>query len=411
MSILIKDAWIVTQNSNRDILQGDVYIKGNRISAIGSLSQDADITINAKGKILIPGLINTHTHIAMSPLRGKTDDIPLNKFLDITSKFDKGRSSYEIYKSALQGSIEAIRLGTTTIVDLYYSEDIIEKAVNAAGLRALLAWVILDKALTTQEGIPIENAETFAKSKGAGIATHTIGFQGIYAANEDLLSEGMSFARKNSLVVPMHLSESEFEVKECIRKNHMPPVEYLGNIGFLCSNLLAVHAVWLSSNEAKLFSEFGVNVSHNPTSNMKLGNGISDIASFVEQGINVTLGTDSVSTNNSLDMFQEMKFAALLQKGKRLNPTTLSAQEILDFVTINAAYSIGMENELGSIENGKLADVVLIDPKPNALPLHKQNIISNIVYSVEGLNVDTSIIDGRLVLLHKRYLGTAKEKD
>ncbi|MEM0106967.1 MAG: amidohydrolase family protein [Candidatus Micrarchaeaceae archaeon] len=398
MSIRIKNAWIVKQDQKRSVSKQDIYIEENIIEEISkNINIEADYEIDARNKVVIPGLINTHTHIAMQQFRGFVDDIPLSEFLDVTSKYDKKRSEKSIFESAFEGTKEAIRFGTTTIVDLYYSEDTIEKAIEKAGIRAILAWVVLDKEYTTQKGLPIENAINFASEKHNEIIDRSIGFQGIYVCSDETLIKGMEFARKQKLIVPMHIAETEKEVEDCIKKRNESVIEHLGKIGFLAKNLLAVHSVFAKKRELALFAKNGVSVSHNPTSNMKLGNGIADIPSMLKKGINVSLGTDSVSSNNNLDMFKEMKFAALIQKGYNKNPSILPAQEVLDFATINGAKAIGKEKEIGSIEEGKKADLVIIDPKPNGMPIRQGNIISSLVYALEGLNVEETIINGRIV--------------
>ncbi|MGC8730223.1 MAG: amidohydrolase family protein [Candidatus Micrarchaeia archaeon] len=413
MSIRIKNAWIVKQDANRQVDKQDIYINGNEIEEISKrINTEADYEIEVKNMIVIPGLINTHTHIAMHPFRGLVDDIPLNRFLDITSKYDRKRSEKDIFESALAGATESVRFGTTTVVDLYYSEDIIEKALEKVGLRAILAWVVLDKKFTTQTGLPIRNAINFVNKRHNGIVERSLGFQGIYVCDDETLLKGMEFARKENLIVPMHIAETELEVKNCLKSKKESVVEHLNKIGFLTKNLLAVHSIFLNKKEIDLFAKKGISISHNPTSNMKLGNGIANIPDMLKRGINISLGTDSVSSNNNLDMFKEMKLAALIQKGYTKNASAISAQDALDFATINGAKAIGKEKEIGSIEEGKKADLVIIDPKPNGLPLRQGNIISAAVYAIEGLNVMDVIINGNLILKDRKIQNsTAKGKD
>ncbi len=405
MSVLIKNSWVVTQDSERSIAREDVYIEGDRIADVGkNLGVRAEHRIDGTGKILAPGLVNTHTHIAMSPLRGLVDDVSLDRFLETTFRFDAtNRTREDVYGSALLGMLESIRFGTTAILDLYYDEDVISQAAADSGIRAVLAWVALDREFTTQKGDPLTNAKRFAESKpGSKRVEHTIGMQGIYVCSDDTLMKGMDFARKANKVLPMHVAETRKEVSECKKKRGATPVEHMGKIGFLSSNLVSVHTVYVTPREIALLGGEGVSVSHNPVSNMKLGNGpAAPVAAFLDGGITTALGTDSVSSNNNLDMFQVMKVSALLQKNESGNPTRMSALKALDSATLAGARALGKEKDLGSVEVGKLADLILIDPVPNGLPLSQGNIVSNIVYSIEGLNVDTTIIGGEILMQNK----------
>lgn len=398
MSILIKNAWIVTQNEKREILQGNIYIEESKIVEIGDVNEEAEYVLNASGKIVMPGLINTHTHVGMTDMRGMADDVNLEEFLMKMWKEEAKRGREEIYKGAKLGIKEMLRTGTTAFVDMYSDEDAIAKAAKELGIRAFLGWAVVDEDITTQEGNPLTNAENFIKEfRNEELITPLIAPHAVYTCNEETLLKAKEIAEKYDTLITMHISETRKEVYEHRKRTGMRPVEWLEKIEFLNSKLIAAHLVWLTLHEIKILAKNGVKASHNPTSNMKLGNGGSmPLPEMLDNGILVTLGTDSTVSNNNLDMFEAMKFAALLHKNERWDASITNAQEILDFATINAAKALGLN--AGSIEEGRLADLVILNPEPNGLPLRKDTIVSNIVYSLNGLNVEHTIVNGKIII-------------
>ncbi|MGC8568277.1 MAG: amidohydrolase family protein [Candidatus Micrarchaeia archaeon] len=401
MSILIKNGIVVTQNPKREVVKADVYIESNKISAIGkSLRYEVDNVINANGKIVMPGLINTHTHIAMSDLRSRVDDVNLDEFLKKTAEVDATKTKEDVYKNAKEGIMELIMKGTTSFLDLYYDEDMIAKAAKEVGCRAFLAWAVLDDEFTTQKGSPIKNAENFiAKFKSfSPLIKPVVGLQGIYVCSIETMSKAKKLADSYKTIITMHVSETKSEVENAIKKYGRTPIETMDEIGLLDDKMVAVHTVYLSSNDIKILKRNRVNTSYNPVSNMKLGNGpAAPIISFLKNKINVTLGTDSVASNNNLDMFESMKVGALLQKTISGDPTAISSGEALDFATINAAKALGMEESLGSIEIGKLADIIIVSAPLKGSKLNESNAINDIVYYLQGLDVDCTIINGKIV--------------
>ena len=405
MSILIKDGWIVTQNSKREIKKGNVYIEGEVISEIGDVNVEAEYVIDAKNKIVMPGLINTHTHVAMTDMRGMADDVPLEKFLEIMWHEEKKRGKKEIYEGAKLGIEEMLRTGTTTFVDMYSDEDVIAKAVKEYGIRAYLGWAVVNKDITTQHGDPINNAEKFIREfQNESLINPLIAPHGVYTCSEETLLKAKEIAEKYDTLITMHISETRKEVYDHRKKTGMRPVEYLEKIGFLSPRLIGVHLVWLTLREIKLLAKKGVKASHNPTSNMKLGNGGSmPLVEMLNEGILVSLGTDSAVSNNTLDMFEVMKIASLLHKNERWDPGITNAQMLLDFATVNAAKSLNLN--AGSIEEGKLADIIVVDARePNGRPLRKDTVITNIVYSLNGLNIDTTIVGGKITIKSKKLI-------
>lgn len=414
MITAIRDAWIVTQDRERRILRGDVVSDGERIISVGgNYTGGVDRGIGASGDIVIPGLINTHTHVAMSIMKGVVDDLLFPDFLDKVFKIDSDRTDEDIDVGTKIGCMEMMRSGTTTFVDLYYSEDVIARAVKKAGLRGVLCWCVLDEELTTQNGNPLQNCKNFYnKFKGERKIIPGVGLQGVYVCNEETCVGAKEFSDQTDSPLTFHLSETRGEVNDHKKKTGKRPAEWLGEIGVLGKNAIAAHSAWLTMNEIRMMGEAEMSISSCPASNMKLATGgVAPIPELQECGVNITLGTDGNTTNNSLDMMSEMKILGLLQKSSRWDPTVVKAQEILDFATINAAKAIGMQESLGSIEKGKYADLVILDGKaPNLRPLLQENMISNIIYSASSANVKTTICQGDIVLDDRKVV-TLEEED
>ncbi len=402
MSILIKNGWVVTQNPHREIKIENVYVEDNIIREIGDVKVEADYVIDASNMIVMPGLINTHTHVGMTDMRGIADDVNLEDFLMKMWKEEAKRGREDIYRGAKLGIEEMLRTGTTTFVDMYSDEDVVAKAAKEFGIRAYLGWAVVDEEITTQEGNPIENAEKFIREfRDDELIKPLVAPHAVYTCSEETLLKSKEIAEKYGVMMTMHVSETRKEVYEHRKKTGLRPVEWLEKIGFLNPNLLAVHLVWLTLHEIKLLAKNDVKASHNPTSNMKLGNGGSmPLVEMIQNNITITLGTDSAVSNNNLDMFEVMKIAALLHKNERWDASVTNAQMILDFATINGARALGLN--AGSIEEGKLADIIVVDARePNARPLRKDTIVSNIVYSLSGLNVKYTIVNGKIVFERK----------
>ncbi len=401
-SIAINGALIVTQNETREVIRGSVLVANDRIEYVGQTKQGADEEIDGNGFIVLPGFINTHAHVAMSHMKGQLDDIDLETFLRRTYQLDAERSEKGIYNSAVLGISEMIDAGITCFADMYYSEDVIARACQDSGIRANLAWNTLDRELTTQRGDPVSNAGQFISSfKGKELITPSIGIQGIYAASDETIARAIEVSRSHGTLVHMHLSETRKEVYDFVKKNNQRIVEHLSDKNLLPERLLAAHGVWLTLREIRLLSKAHSSVSWNSLSNAKLASGgMPAVPEMMSNGITVSLGTDSSASNNSLDMFQLMKFSSLMTKNARWDSTVIPAQVSLDMATVNGARAIG-NTKIGSIEAGKKADLVLIDAtRPNLIPTGIENAVSNIVYSANAGNVDSVIIDGKFVKRH-----------
>lgn len=402
---------MVTQNPKREIVKADILIEGNKIKQVGGANK-ADKTLDATGCAVIPGLINAHTHSAMTLMRGIADDMNLAQFLEKTFKVDAVRTREDIRIGAELAALEMLRSGNTTFLDMYYFLDEVAKVVGKSGMRAYLGWGVLDERFTTQKGSPLKNCEKF-------IAAHSqmprvkplVAPQGVYVCSEETLLGARELAEKRKTLLHMHLSETRKEVYEHQKKTGKRPVEWLADIGFLCNRLSAAHCAWLTINEIKLMSKNKVSAVHCPVSNMKLASGQeAPVPEMQEHGIAVGLGTDGCSSQNRLDMWGEMKTCALLHKAQRLDSTVMPAQKVFDMATIVGAKVLGAEKELGSIEAGKFADLAIIDLKhPAMVPASPLNLVSHLVYSCQSDCVRDVLVDGQLVVNNGKVL-TLNEK-
>jgi len=413
LSILVKGGLVVTQNWKREVLKGDVLIENGKIASVGHAKARPDEVVDASGCVVMPGLINCHTHVAMSLMRSIADDVKLDKFLDKTFAIDAKRTPEDVAVGATLGCLEMARSGTTTFVDMYYSEDAIAKSVEEVGLRGYLGWTVLDEKFTTQKGKPIKNCEDFIRShKGKPLIKPLVALQGVYVCSDETLMEGKELAAKEKTFCHYHLSETRLEVYEFQKLKGKRPVEHLAEIGFLSKGDLAAHSVWLTINEVRALARAEVNVAHCPTSNMKLASGgVAPLPEMFHEGVNVSLGTDGCSSNNTLDMFLEMKFASLMHKAHRWDAAVLPAQKCLDMATVDAAKCIGADKELGSIEPGKKADLIILDcAVPSMVPTRPDNVVANLVYASPSHAVRDSIIDGKFVLRDRKIVNLDEKK-
>ncbi|MCQ2078773.1 MAG: amidohydrolase family protein [archaeon] len=408
MITAFRDAWIVTQNANRDVIKGDVVVDGERIVSVGpTYNGTADREIDCAGDVIIPGLINTHTHIAMTVMKGVVDDLLFPDFLDKTFKIDSDRTDADLALGTKIGCMDMALSGTTTFGDFYYSEEVIAKATQEAGLRGVCCWCCLDEDKTTQKGNPVQNCKNFYQQfKNERKIVPGVSLQGVYCCNEETCVEANAFSEEVNCPITMHLSETRGEVNAHKQQYGKRPAEWLSDIGVLSSRMITAHSAWLTMREIKLLGEAGMSISSCPASNMKLATGgVAPVPEFNKYGVNVSLGTDGSTTNNTLDMIAEMRLLGLLQKSSRWDPTVTPAQELLDIVTINGAKAIGMQDQLGSIEPGKYADLVVLNGKdPNLRPLLPQNIIANLAYSMESHNVKTVMCQGDIVVENRNIL-------
>ncbi|HXY56554.1 MAG TPA: amidohydrolase [Nitrososphaerales archaeon] len=434
-SISIEDAVVVTMDPRRRVLQGgSVLVEDGKIVEVrGGSSKRSErrpeLKISAKGMALVPGLIDTHLHLAQSLLRGCADDLSLVQWLKervwpIQGSFteDDGRLSAEL------SMLEMIKSGTTSFVGVdvvsRYGFDGIARAVTRAGMRGALAKTIMDSPGYGRKGsiMPaglVENKEDCIKEaksmikkwngQEGGLVKTWVAPRSLGGCSEELYEEVAHLAKDSDARVTMHLAEVREDVKYAKQNFGLTPFESIRKVGLAGPRSLFAHMVWLSDSDVTKVARSGSNVAHCPSSNLKLASGIPKIPELLGAGANVGLGCDGAPCNNSYDMIREMKLAAVIQKGRLLDPLTMPAWTVLEMATMGGARAMGMASEVGSIEVGKKADLVLVDlKKPHLTPY--RDIVSNIVYSAMGSDVDSVMVDGRLLLREGRALTLDEER-
>ncbi|HEV2317486.1 MAG TPA: amidohydrolase family protein [Thermoplasmata archaeon] len=404
-SVRFRNALLVTQDAERRVVRGDLRIEGGRIASVGAPDREpTEETVDASGFAVVPGFINTHTHVAMSPLRGVADDRDLGRFLEKLFAIDARRTEEDLQAGAAQGIAEMLLSGTTAFLDLYYGEDAVARAVDRLGIRGFLGWAVLDPELTTQKGKPLDNARSFiGRWTDRPRIRPLVAPQGVYVCNAETWRGAREIAEQTGTFVHCHLSETRREVHEHEAKYGMRPPAWLESIGALAPGMVAAHGVWLTLQEAQLLARNRVGVAHCPSSNMKLATGgVCPVHELRQAGAIVGLGTDSAASNNSLSMLREMHVAGLLQKHHRWDAGSLTAQELLDMATVSGAALVGRSNDLGSLEVGKQADLVLYRlDHPTLVPARPEAIVSHLAYSASEEAVDSVYVAGECLVRHR----------
>lgn len=394
MSILIRNAYL-------DGKQQDVLIEGNRVARISdSITPRGDETlIDATGKAIIPGMINTHTHAAMTLLRGYGDDLPLMTWLqDYIWPVEDQMTKEDVYIGAKLACLEMIKTGTTCFLDMYMHPLECARAVEETGLRAVLSYTLFDQGNPERAALDRKRSAEYleAFSKLSDRVQFNLGPHAIYTVSAEQLQFCHRFAQEHDLSIHLHLSETKGEVEECVRLHGTTPVRYLERIGILSPRLILAHVIWVDDEELDLLAKYNVKVVHNPASNMKLASGYAfRYEEMKNRGISVGVGTDGCSSSNNLDMFAAMRLASYLGKVWRFDSTAVNAPDIYASATKIGADILGID--AGVIAEGKLADLCLIDlQRPEMVPVH--DLTSNLVYSASGSFVDTTIVDGRILM-------------
>lgn len=414
-TILIKNAFILSPNTNFEDKQS-VLIEDDRISKIASQIDETDVDriIDAAGKILLPGFINTHTHLSMTLFRGLADDLSLDSWLnDHIWPMEANLNGEYCYIGALLGAVELIKSGTTTFSDMYFYMEDVARAVDEAGIRAVLSYGMIDFGDAEKRENEIrENMELFNSCNGMADGRIKVFFgpHSPYTASEELLVKVRQLADEYDMGIHIHVSETQKEINDILEEKGARPFEYLERIGFLGPDVVAAHSVWLSDEEIEIIRKNNVKVSHNPCSNMKLASGIAPVSKLIENDVCVSIGTDGASSNNNLDLIEELKTASLLQKVSTLDPKVLDSDESLAMGTIRGAEALGLDDEIGSIEVGKKADIILIDTDSANMVPDSSTLSSNIIYSANGSNVDTTICNGK-ILMENRKLTVLDEEE
>jgi len=416
-NILINNGTLISPDSDgtiKTIKNTSILIENDRITEISNkISKNSlDKIIDGENKIIMPSIVNTHTHTSMSLFRGLGDDLELDSWLNdyiwpIESKLD----SNIVYHGALLSHIEMIKSGTTTFNDMYFFMEDVGDATIDSGIRGCLSYGMIDFEDEEKRKSEIKNSLKLLKyCKGKDRLKGFLGPHSPITASEKLLLESRKIANKYDAKLHIHINETKKEVHDTLNTKNMRSFQYLEDIGFLGDDVIAAHCVWLSDEEIDIIGEYDVKVSYNPSSNMKLSSGIAPIDKLIKKGISVSLGSDGSASNNNLDMFEEIKIGSLLQKVHTSNPKVLNADESFKLITINGAKVLGLDNEIGSIEIGKKADIVLIDTlSPNLTP-NANSLISHLIYSGNGSNVNTTICNGE-ILMENRELKVLNERD
>jgi 5-methylthioadenosine/S-adenosylhomocysteine deaminase len=419
VSLLIEGGIVVTVDGAKHIYNpGTVAIDGTDIVGVGPAADLAarfrgTNQINASGSVVIPGLINTHTHAPMVLYRGLADDLPLQDWLTkyIFPAEAKTVSREMVRVGTRLAAAEMIESGTTTYADMYYFEEEIARATKAAGLRGVLGQTIIQfpvaDAKTPGEGLA--RTEAFIKEfEHDDLITPAVAPHAPYTNDTKTLQAARALATKYGVPLIIHLAETSVEVKDSqAAHGGLSPVAYLDSIGFFGPRTLAAHVVWTSPQDVTILKNRQVAVSHNPESNMKLASGVAPIPAYLAAGITVGLGTDGAASNNDLDMFGAMREAAFLHKVQTGDPRAIPAATALEMATIDGARALGLDRRIGSLETGKRADVVVVSmTSARQTPLYDP--ISHLVYATHGDDVRTVIVNGR-VLMRDRKLTTLNE--
>ena len=419
VDLIIRSGTIVTMdNSHRVIEQGAVAVKNGRIVEVGK-TYDIDRkyaareVVNAAGRVVIPGLINGHTHVPMTLFRGIADDLDLQEWLTkyIFPAEAKNVTEDFVRVGARLGLAEMIRSGTTTYCDMYYFEDAVADETFKAGMRGVLGETVIDFPVADNKNYDagLAYSERFInKWKGNALIVPAIAPHAPYTVSEDHLKAARALSDKLSAPIVIHISETKREVDDSLKAKGASPVDYLNRIGFLNDRVIAAHMVWPSDEELGLLKKLGVGIVHNPQSNMKLASGTAPVPQMLKENLPVGLGTDGAASNNDLNLWEEMDTAAKLHKLISNDPKVVTAEEAFEMATIRGARAVHLEKEIGSIEKGKRADLVIVDLDDlNQTPWY--NIYSDLVYATKADDVRTVIIEGRVIMRDRRLLTLNEE--
>ena len=404
MKKLIKNAYILDMvGEESNIRKSDILIQDNRIAKIETeIEEDADEQINAKNMIVMPGLVNTHTHLAMSIFRGYKDDQKLMDWLEnaIFPVEDKLEPD-DIYWNSYLSCIEMIKSGTTTCNDMYFGMNKVIESIEDTGLRAVVAWCMTDYAIADK----VEKTREYAQKYNVPESRIKIfaSPHAPYSCNPDTIKLCVDLAKELHTGLHIHLSETLAEEKMIYEKYDKRGTEYLNDLGVFDVPVVLAHGIYISDSDIDILKHIKGGISHNPISNCKLSSGICDVVKLRKNGISVGLGTDGIGSTTTLDMFEEMKMASYLQKVKTKIPTSITAYEVLKMATIEGAKVLGLEDEIGTLEVGKKADMIFI--KTDKIHLCPENdVCANIAYSANGADVDTVIIDGKVIMQNRKML-------
>lgn len=422
MEKLIYNARILTMNQKMEIIEkGYIRINKGKITEIGRMEELADtvhcpaeVTYDAENMWVMPGFVNTHTHVPMTMLRGYADDLPLHTWLTkyIFPAEAKWVSPENVRAASRLAFLEMIKSGTTCFNDMYFFEDVIAEEAKKAGLRGVMNESVIDfptvSFRTVKEGL--ERAERLIRQWEGDVSIHpSVCVHAPYTCSQKTLQEAKKLADKYSTLLQIHLAETHKEVEDITLEKGMPPAEYLNTIGLLDRNVIAAHCIWLNEKEVELLAKTGTSIGHCPKSNLKLASGIADTDTYIKAGITVGLGTDGTASNNALDMVEEMRFAALLPKVVQYNPEAVNAKTALRMATVEGARALGLGDITGSLEKGKRADLIIVHAEAtNMVPVY--DVYSAIVYAMNSKNIRSSMVEGEWIMRDRIVLHVNKEE-
>ena len=415
VDLIVSGGLIVTMDGKRNVYDdGSLAIKGDSIVAAGPRNEiesnyTSEQTLDARGKLILPGLINGHTHVPMTLFRGLHDDVTLDDWLRkyIFPAEAKNVTEEFVRWGTRLAAAEQIRAGVTTFADMYYFEDAVAEETKAAGMRGVLGETFIDFPApdNKNEAAMLSYTETFLKKwQGDPLIHASVAPHSIYTCSQKTLQDTAALARKYHAPILIHVSEMKKEWEDSQKQNGASPVKYLDKLGILGPDVLAAHCIFVDAADEKILAERKVGCVHNPSSNMMLASGVSPVPDMRAAGVAVGLGTDGpAGSNNDLDLMEEMDLAAKLAKITRGDPLALNAKAVVEMATIDGASALHMEKEIGSLEAGKKADLILIDlNRPNAVPMYE--VYAQIAYALKGSDVETVIIGGKVVMRDRKLL-------
>lgn len=411
MAVLLKNAEFLAGNGL--VSSGDIVIDETTIAEMGQItgSYQFDKVIDCTNKLAIPGMINTHTHAAMTLFRSYADDMLLMDWLE--NKIwpaEANLNSEDIYWGTLLAIAEMLKTGTTTFADMYFYMPQVAEAVAETGIRAVLARGMAGVAPTANQALQ-ESEDFFRQYHGAaaGRITVMLGPHAPYTCPPEYLRKVVALSEKLGAEIHIHLSETIGEVENCKKQYGKSPIELMDELGILDRGVLAAHCVHVSENDIRIMKRQKVRVAHNPGSNMKLASGIAPVPQMLNEGICVGLGTDGAASNNNLDMFEEMRLTATLHKVSTLDPLVIPAKKAVDMATEAGAQALGLENLTGKLLPGYKADIVLLDMHaPHWYPQHDR--VSLLAYAASAGDVDTVLVNGKILLDSKKLITIDEEK-
>jgi 5-methylthioadenosine/S-adenosylhomocysteine deaminase len=419
VDLIVRGGTVVTMDGTRRVIEnGGVAIKGGRIVAVDNTAAidrqfAAREVVDATGKVVIPGLINGHTHVPMVLFRGLADDLDLQEWLTkyIFPAEAKNVNEEFVRVGTRLGLAEMIRSGTTTYCDMYYFEDAIADETSKAGMRGVLGETVIDFPVAdnkTNEQAMAYVEKFVSHWKGNALIVPAIAPHAPYTVSEEHLKAVRAFSDRTGAPIVTHISETKREVDDSIKAKGASPVDYLNRIGFLNNRVIAAHMVWPTTEELGLLKKLGVGIVHNPQSNMKLASGVAPVPEMLKENMPVGLGTDGAASNNDLNMWEEMDTAAKLHKLISKDPKVVTAEEAFEMATLRGARALHLEKEIGSIEKGKRADLAIVDLDDlNQTPSY--NIYSDLVYATKASDVRTVIVEGRVIMRDRRLLTLNEE--